>query len=53
METKKVPDTPWHIGFIKKDESDPRRHKAINKCLLIKKKMSSEYLLWCVRNAVL
>lgn len=28
METKKVPDTPWHIGFIKKDESDPRRHKA-------------------------
>ena len=28
METKKVPDTPWHIAFIKKDENDPRRHKA-------------------------
>jgi len=24
----KLPDTPWHIGFAKKDEDDPRRHKA-------------------------
>ena len=25
---KKLPDTPWHIGYAKKEESDPRRHKA-------------------------
>ena len=25
---KHLPDTPWHVGFIKKDEDDPRRHKA-------------------------
>lgn len=23
-----LPDTPWHIGYITKDENDPRRHKA-------------------------
>lgn len=28
MDKKQMPDTPWHIGFVKKDESDPRRHKA-------------------------
>ena len=21
-------DTPYHIGFVKKDEDDPRRHKS-------------------------
>ncbi len=26
MDTR-LPDTPWHIGYIKKDEEDPRRHK--------------------------
>lgn len=24
----KLPDTPWHIGFARKDENDPRRHKS-------------------------
>lgn len=24
----KLPDTPWHVGYTKKDEHDPRRHKA-------------------------
>ena len=25
---KRLPDTPWHLGYAKKDEDDPRRHKA-------------------------
>ena len=28
MENSKLPDTPWHIGFAKKEDDDPRRHKA-------------------------
>jgi len=24
----RLPDTPWHIGYTKKDEDDPRRHKS-------------------------
>lgn len=28
LETKRLPDTPWHVGFAKKKEEDPRRHKA-------------------------
>lgn len=28
---ERLPDTPWHIGFTKKKESDPRRHKS--KCI--------------------
>ena len=24
----KLPDTPWHLGYAKKEESDPRRHKG-------------------------
>ena len=23
-----LPDTPWHVGYAKKREDDPRRHKA-------------------------
>lgn len=23
-----LPDTPWHVGYAKKDEADPRRHKS-------------------------
>lgn len=23
-----LPDVPWHIGYTKKDEDDPRRHKS-------------------------
>ena len=25
---QQLPDTPWHVGYTKKDEYDPRRHKA-------------------------
>ena len=28
MDEKRLPDTPWHVGFVKKEEDDPRRHKA-------------------------
>ena len=28
MDDKRLPDTPWHVGFVKKEEDDPRRHKA-------------------------
>lgn len=28
---RKMPDTPWHIGYTKMDEWDTRRHKA--RCL--------------------
>lgn len=37
MENNKLPDTPWHIGYTKKDEDDPRRHKA--RCYHYKKGM--------------
>lgn len=28
MDANQLPDMPWHIGFVKKDEWDPHRHKA-------------------------
>lgn len=28
LENNRLPDTPWHVGFVKKEEADPRRHKA-------------------------
>ena len=28
MDKIKLPDTPWHISYIRKDEDDPRRHKS-------------------------
>lgn len=28
MEKNRLPDTPWHVGFAKKKDEDPRRHKA-------------------------
>lgn len=34
MEKNKLPDTPWHVGYTKKDENDPRRHKA--RCVYLK-----------------
>ena len=34
MDKHRLPDTPWHIGFVKKDESDQRRHKS--RCVHIK-----------------
>lgn len=29
-----MPDVPWHVGYAKKDEDDPRRHKA--RCIYYK-----------------
>lgn len=31
----KMPDTPWHMGYPKKQEEDPRRHKS--RCVFYKK----------------
>ncbi len=28
MAFEHLPDTPWHIGYTKKEDDDPRRHKA-------------------------
>ncbi|TCT14592.1 hypothetical protein EDC18_10573 [Natranaerovirga pectinivora] len=28
INNKKLPDTPWHIGYAVKEEDDPRRHRA-------------------------
>lgn len=25
---RRLPDTPWHVGYAKKEEDDPRRHKS-------------------------
>lgn len=32
--SSRMPDTPWHIGYAKKEESDPRRHKS--RCIYLK-----------------
>ena len=26
VENNRLPDTPWHVGYAKKQEDDPRRH---------------------------
>ncbi|WP_027728636.1 hypothetical protein [Treponema sp. C6A8] len=28
MDNIRLPETPWHIGYVKKDENDKRRHKS-------------------------
>ena len=28
MDKKTLPDTPWSLGYAKKEERDPRRHKS-------------------------
>ena len=28
MQSNHLPDTPWHIGYAKKKDNDPRRHKS-------------------------
>ena len=33
---KNLPDTPWHIGYPKKKENDPRRHRS--RCIYYDKK---------------
>lgn len=34
MDSKRLPDTPWHLGYAKKKENDPRRHKS--RCIHLK-----------------
>lgn len=50
----KLPDTPWHVGFVYKDENDPRRHKA--RCIHLQKRickcgLSGCYLANCIGSA--
>ena len=47
---KKLPDTPWHVGYAYKNENDPRRHKA--RCIHLDKmickcSLSGCYLMRC------
>ena len=51
MEKKRLPDVPWHVGFAKKAENDPRRHKAWcihsqNRMCMCR--MSGCYLMNCI-----
>lgn len=34
MDNHQLPDTPWHVGYTKKEENDPRRHKS--RCVYLK-----------------
>lgn len=48
--SKQMPDTPWHIGYAKKEEDDPRRHKG--RCIYLHSKicycnLCETYLLKC------
>lgn len=50
MEPNKMPDTPWHIGYAKKEDGDPRRHKS--RCIykedsICRYGKSAAYLLKC------
>lgn len=50
MESKKLPDTAWHIGYTKKHDEDPRRHKS--RCIykqefICHNGKSGAYLLRC------
>lgn len=50
MESKKLPDTAWHIGYTKKEDEDPRRHKS--RCIYKQESIchngkSGAYLLRC------
>lgn len=50
MESKKLPDTPWHVGYTKKEENDPRRHKS--RCIYKQNRIchqgkSGAYMLKC------
>ena len=41
----KLPDTPWHVGFVYKDENDPRRHKA--RCIHLQRNICKCGLCGC------
>lgn len=50
MERKILPDTPWHLGYPKKEPHDPRRHKS--RCIYLKEGLcrcgrSGAYTLKC------
>lgn len=50
MESRKLPDTPWHVGYTTKEEDDPRRHKS--RCIYKQRNIchqgkSSAYMLRC------
>lgn len=50
MDYKKLPDTPWHIGYVKKDEDDPRRHKS--RCVYNNgDRCNNPYMLRCVSSS--
>ncbi|MBO4439206.1 MAG: hypothetical protein J5798_07635 [Spirochaetaceae bacterium] len=50
MENVKLPDTSWHIGYVKKDENDPRRHKS--RCIYNNgKHCSNSHMLYCQSSA--
>ena len=34
MGFERLPDTPWHMGYVKKEQQDPRRHKS--RCIYLK-----------------
>ena len=42
----KLPDTPWHVGFAKKQEDDPRRHKA--RCIHLRYDKSCGFMSKCI-----
>lgn len=50
MANYRLPDTPWHIGYVTKDEDDPRRHKA--RCVYNDgRKCRNVYMLECCGSA--
>ncbi len=50
MEKAKLPDTPWHVGYVKKDENDPRRHKS--RCVYNDgNNCTNPYMLYCTSSS--
>lgn len=46
MPYSKLPDTPWHIGYIRRDEMDERRHKS--RCVYNDGKLcNNAYMTYC------
>lgn len=45
MQNNQLPDTPWHIGCVKKEESDPRRHKS--RCIYLQGGICKQGKLRC------
>lgn len=49
MQKNVLPDTPWHVGFAKKKEDDPRRHKA--RCRYYEEGKCMRYNMKCCGSA--